>query len=141
MGSRETARLGRGRRPAMSVLELRAVPDVYGEGTAEVHALRDGGLSVEAGSMGRVREPDSLGPIITDHRPQPGRAGQEGVADRPPAIGTACARAADAGLASTPGKLRWACSARVFGGCTFPDQSRSAWRENVTVGWNLPREW
>jgi hypothetical protein len=35
----------------MSILELRRVPKVYGQGTAGVHALADVSLSVDEGSM------------------------------------------------------------------------------------------
>ena len=36
----------------MSMLELRQVSKVYGEGAAEVHALRDVSLTVDAGHDG-----------------------------------------------------------------------------------------
>jgi putative ABC transport system ATP-binding protein len=45
----------------MSVLELRNVSRTYGEGAAEVHALIDVNLSVEAGSMVAVMGPSGSG--------------------------------------------------------------------------------
>ena len=45
----------------MPVLELRQVSKVYGEGPAEVHALRDASLVVEAGSMVAVMGPSGSG--------------------------------------------------------------------------------
>jgi putative ABC transport system ATP-binding protein len=45
----------------MSVLEMRSVSKVYGHGPAEVHALRDASLSVEAGSMVAVMGPSGSG--------------------------------------------------------------------------------
>jgi putative ABC transport system ATP-binding protein len=45
----------------MSVLEMRHVSRTYGEGAAEVHALRDVDLSVEAGSMVAVMGPSGSG--------------------------------------------------------------------------------
>jgi putative ABC transport system ATP-binding protein len=45
----------------MSVLELRHVSRTYGEGAAEVHALDDVDLSVEAGSMVAVMGPSGSG--------------------------------------------------------------------------------
>lgn len=45
----------------MSVLELRSVSRVYGKGAAEVQALRDVSLSVEAGSMVAVMGPSGSG--------------------------------------------------------------------------------
>ena len=45
----------------MSVLELQQVSKVYGEGPAEVHALRDASLVVEAGSMVAVMGPSGSG--------------------------------------------------------------------------------
>jgi len=45
----------------MSVLELRHVSRVYGQGAAEVHALNDINLSVEAGSMVAVMGPSGSG--------------------------------------------------------------------------------
>ena len=45
----------------MSVLELRHVSRTYGEGAAEVHALNDVDLSVEAGSMVAVMGPSGSG--------------------------------------------------------------------------------
>jgi putative ABC transport system ATP-binding protein len=45
----------------MSVLELRNVSRTYGEGAAEVHALIDVDLSVEAGSMVAVMGPSGSG--------------------------------------------------------------------------------
>ena len=54
----------RGAAPAgavMPVLELRQVSKVYGEGPAEVHALREASLVVEAGSMVAVMGPSGSG--------------------------------------------------------------------------------
>ena len=45
----------------MSFLELQRVGKVYGEGPAEVHALRDIDLSVEAGSLVAVMGPSGSG--------------------------------------------------------------------------------
>src|SRR5271155_6244860 len=45
----------------MSVLEMRHVSRTYGQGAAEVHALNDVDLSVEAGSMGAVMGPSGSG--------------------------------------------------------------------------------
>jgi putative ABC transport system ATP-binding protein len=45
----------------MSVLELRSVSKVYGKGAAEVQALRDVSLSVEAGTMAAVMGPSGSG--------------------------------------------------------------------------------
>jgi putative ABC transport system ATP-binding protein len=45
----------------MSVLELREVSKVYGQGAAEVHALRGVSLSVDAGSMVAVMGPSGSG--------------------------------------------------------------------------------
>ena len=45
----------------MSVLELRGVSKVYGEGQAEVHALRTVDLLVEAGEMVAVMGPSGSG--------------------------------------------------------------------------------
>jgi putative ABC transport system ATP-binding protein len=45
----------------MSVLELREVSKVYGEGAAKVQALRDVNLSVEAGAMVAVMGPSGSG--------------------------------------------------------------------------------
>jgi putative ABC transport system ATP-binding protein len=45
----------------MTVLELRGVSKVYGRGGAEVHALRDVSLSVEAGTMVAVMGPSGSG--------------------------------------------------------------------------------
>jgi putative ABC transport system ATP-binding protein len=45
----------------MSVLELRHVSRVYGQGAAEVHALDDISLSVDAGSMVAVMGPSGSG--------------------------------------------------------------------------------
>jgi putative ABC transport system ATP-binding protein len=45
----------------MSVLELRHVSKTYGQGAAEVHALLDVDLSVEAGSMVAVMGPSGSG--------------------------------------------------------------------------------
>src|SRR5262249_59678729 len=44
-----------------AVLELRGVSKVYGSGPAEVHALRQADLSVEAGSMVAVMGPSGSG--------------------------------------------------------------------------------
>jgi putative ABC transport system ATP-binding protein len=46
---------------AMSVLELQQVSKVYGQGPAEVHALREASLAVEAGSMVAVMGPSGSG--------------------------------------------------------------------------------
>jgi putative ABC transport system ATP-binding protein len=45
----------------MSVLELRGVSKTYGQGAAEVHALRDVDLTVAAGSMVAVMGPSGSG--------------------------------------------------------------------------------
>ena len=45
----------------MSTLELRQVSKVYGEGAAEVHALRDISLTVDAGMMVAVMGPSGSG--------------------------------------------------------------------------------
>ncbi len=45
----------------MSVLELRGISKVYGRGAAEVQALRDVSLSVEAGVMVAVMGPSGSG--------------------------------------------------------------------------------
>jgi putative ABC transport system ATP-binding protein len=45
----------------MSVLELRHVSQTYGQGAAEVHALNDVNLTVEAGSMVAVMGPSGSG--------------------------------------------------------------------------------
>jgi putative ABC transport system ATP-binding protein len=45
----------------MSMLEMRGVSKVYGHGAAEVHALRDVSLSVEAGAMVAVMGPSGSG--------------------------------------------------------------------------------
>jgi putative ABC transport system ATP-binding protein len=45
----------------MSILELRGVSKVYGEGAAEVHALRDVDLSVDAGELVAVMGPSGSG--------------------------------------------------------------------------------
>jgi putative ABC transport system ATP-binding protein len=45
----------------MSVLELRRVSKVYGQGAAEVHALREIDLSVDAGMMVAVMGPSGSG--------------------------------------------------------------------------------
>ncbi|MGI8447588.1 MAG: ABC transporter ATP-binding protein [Streptosporangiaceae bacterium] len=45
----------------MSVLELQQVSKVYGAGPAEVHALREASLAVEAGSMVAVMGPSGSG--------------------------------------------------------------------------------
>jgi putative ABC transport system ATP-binding protein len=45
----------------MSMLELRRVSKVYGEGAAEVHALREVSLEVEAGTMVAVMGPSGSG--------------------------------------------------------------------------------
>ena len=46
---------------AMSVLEMRHVSRTYGQGAAEVHALNDVDLSVEAGAMVAVMGPSGSG--------------------------------------------------------------------------------
>jgi putative ABC transport system ATP-binding protein len=46
---------------SMSVLEMRHVSRTYGQGAAEVHALKDVDLSVEAGSMVAVMGPSGSG--------------------------------------------------------------------------------
>src|SRR6266545_6908944 len=46
----------------MSVLELRRVSKVYGEGPTEVQALRDVDLSVDAGALVAVMGPSGSGP-------------------------------------------------------------------------------
>ena len=45
----------------MSVLDMRHVSRTYGQGAAEVHALKDVDLSVEAGSMVAVMGPSGSG--------------------------------------------------------------------------------
>lgn len=45
----------------MSVLELRGVSKVYGEGPTEVHALRNASLSVDAGALVAVMGPSGSG--------------------------------------------------------------------------------
>ncbi len=45
----------------MSLLELRQVSKVYGQGAAEVHALRDVSLEVDAGTMVAVMGPSGSG--------------------------------------------------------------------------------
>src|SRR6201985_559787 len=45
----------------MSVLELRSISRVYGRGAAEVQALRDVSLTVEAGAMVAVMGPSGSG--------------------------------------------------------------------------------
>jgi len=45
----------------MSVLEMRRVSRTYGGGAAEVHALRDIDLSVDAGTMVAVMGPSGSG--------------------------------------------------------------------------------
>ncbi|HJZ27615.1 MAG TPA: ATP-binding cassette domain-containing protein, partial [Streptosporangiaceae bacterium] len=45
----------------MSTLELRQVSKVYGEGAAEVHALRKVSLEVDAGMMVAVMGPSGSG--------------------------------------------------------------------------------
>ena len=45
----------------MSMLELRQVSKVYGEGAAEVHALREVSLTVDAGMMVAVMGPSGSG--------------------------------------------------------------------------------
>jgi putative ABC transport system ATP-binding protein len=45
----------------MSVLELRSISKVYGKGAAEVQALRDVSMSVQAGSMVAVMGPSGSG--------------------------------------------------------------------------------
>jgi putative ABC transport system ATP-binding protein len=49
------------RKETMSVLELRHVSRTYGQGVAEVHALDDVNLTVEAGSMVAVMGPSGSG--------------------------------------------------------------------------------
>jgi putative ABC transport system ATP-binding protein len=54
----------------MSVLELRSISKVYGEGPAEVQALRDVDLSVDAGALVAVMVPSGSGkPSATDRQP------------------------------------------------------------------------
>ncbi len=50
-----------GRNAAMSMLELRGVSKTYGEGAAQVQALADVSLSVDAGSMVAVMGPSGSG--------------------------------------------------------------------------------
>jgi putative ABC transport system ATP-binding protein len=50
-----------GRGDAMSVLELRQVSKVYGQGAAEVHAVRDVSLDVAPGTMVAVMGPSGSG--------------------------------------------------------------------------------
>ena len=45
----------------MSMLELRRVSKVYGQGTAAVHALADVSLPVDEGSMVAMIGPSGLG--------------------------------------------------------------------------------
>ncbi|MGD0559421.1 MAG: ATP-binding cassette domain-containing protein [Streptosporangiaceae bacterium] len=45
----------------MSMLELRQVSKVYGEGAAQVHALREVSLMVDAGMMVAVMGPSGSG--------------------------------------------------------------------------------
>jgi putative ABC transport system ATP-binding protein len=45
----------------MSVLEMRRVSRFYGQGAAEVHALRDVDLTVDAGTMVAVMGPSGSG--------------------------------------------------------------------------------
>src|SRR5205823_3024858 len=49
------------RSEAMSALELRRVSKVYGDGAAEVHALRDVSLTVEPGELVAVMGPSGSG--------------------------------------------------------------------------------
>src|SRR5205823_4845302 len=51
----------RGGGAAMTVLELRGVSKIYGEGAAEVHALRDVDLAVDAGELVAVMGPSGSG--------------------------------------------------------------------------------
>ena len=46
---------------AMSMLEMRRVSKVYGQGAAEVHALRDVSLGVAPGTMVAVMGPSGSG--------------------------------------------------------------------------------
>ena len=61
----------------MSVLELRRRVKTYGQGAAEVHALRDIDLSVDAGAHGGRDGAERIGQVhAADHRRQPGGAEQ-----------------------------------------------------------------
>jgi hypothetical protein len=63
----------------MSVLDLRGVSKTYGQGVAEVHALSDVNLSVDAGAMVAVMGAERLGQVhAADHRRQPGGPHQRG---------------------------------------------------------------
>src|SRR5262249_61658844 len=56
-----------------AVLELRGVSKVYGSGAAEVHALRQADLSVEAGSMVAAVGPRGAGELtLLDSAGSPG---------------------------------------------------------------------
>ena len=61
--------------PAMSMLELRDVSKIYGEGPREVHALREVSLTVDAGAHGGGDGAERLGQEhAADDRGQPGGA-------------------------------------------------------------------
>jgi hypothetical protein len=60
-GSGDEQAEARKRGAAVSMLELRGVSKVYGTGAGEVQALRDVGLSVEAGAMVAVMGPSGSG--------------------------------------------------------------------------------
>ena len=61
MSDARTSPAPRVRYAVPAVLELRGVSKVYGSGAAEVHALRQAGLSVQAGSMVAVMGPSGSG--------------------------------------------------------------------------------
>jgi len=61
MSDARTPPAPQGRNLVPAVLELRGVSKVYGSGAAEVHALRQADLSVEAGSMVAVMGPSGAG--------------------------------------------------------------------------------
>jgi putative ABC transport system ATP-binding protein len=61
MSDARTSPAPQARYAAPAVLELRGVSKVYGDGVAEVHALRQADLSVQAGSMVAVMGPSGSG--------------------------------------------------------------------------------